>query len=154
RRDHPGRAGRVNAPVAARRVENTGGITAPARRDAGAVAMSLRPPTLWLLSLREARRRPWRTLLTLLGVGLGVATFLALSAGARTTRDAYAAMFRAAAGRASLEVVADGRRPFASDLGALAATPDVAAAVPVVRQPSALILPDGPVAVLALAVDP
>src|SRR5438552_11732484 len=67
-----------------------------------------RTPTLWKYTTREVQRHPGRTLLTLLGIVIGVATVVAVTATTRATRRSYRAMFEAVGGRAALEVVAPG----------------------------------------------
>ncbi|MBI1914172.1 MAG: ABC transporter permease [Planctomycetes bacterium] len=71
-----------------------------------------RTPTLWKYTTREVQRRPGRTLLTLAGIVIGVATVVAILATTRATRRSYRAMYEAVGGRASLEVVAVGQGGF------------------------------------------
>ena len=61
---------------------------------------------------REFVRRPGRTLLTLAGIVIGVAGVFAIALTVNTTRHAYQQMFADLAGRAELEVVADGGSGF------------------------------------------
>lgn len=68
--------------------------------------------TLWKYSVREVQRRPGRTLLTLAGIVIGVATVVAVTATIRATRQSYRAMFDEVGGKASLEVVAPGQGGF------------------------------------------
>jgi putative ABC transport system permease protein len=69
-------------------------------------------PTLWKYTTREVQRRPGRTLLTLAGIVIGVATVVAITATTRATRRSYRAMYEAVGGRAALEVVAVGQGGF------------------------------------------
>src|SRR5215472_10042309 len=69
-------------------------------------------PTLWRYTAREIQRRPGRTLLTLLGIVIGVAASVAITVTVQTTRRAHRDMFEALTGRASLEVVAEGMGGF------------------------------------------
>jgi putative ABC transport system permease protein len=114
-----------------------------------------RSATLWKLALRQMRRRPARTALTLLGLVIGVATLVAVSLTTQAVRRAYGSMFEAITGRASLEVVAEGLGNFDPALAsAMAAVPGVKAAVPVVQMSAVVVGPAGPVPVLILGVDP
>jgi putative ABC transport system permease protein len=111
--------------------------------------------TLSSYTAREMRRHSGRTLLTLLGIVLGVAAVVAISVTAATTHRAYADMFGALAGRAALEVVSDGLGGFQAELvPQLGAAPSVRTAVPVVQTPTALLGEAGAVPVLVLGVDP
>jgi putative ABC transport system permease protein len=116
--------------------------------------MTWQPPMLWRYTLREVWRRPGRAALTLLGLVIGVAVFVALTTGPRALAVVFRDLFQALAGRATLEVVAAGDAPFAPDLPALRAVPGVRAAVPVVQTPVGLATPAGPLPLLAVAVDP
>jgi putative ABC transport system permease protein len=112
-------------------------------------------PTLWKITAREMQRRPGRTLLTLLGIVLGVAAVVAISGTSAATHSAYREMFAAVAGRASLEVVAEGLGGFDEALvPQLRTVPGVKAAVPVVQTPAALLGPSGGASVLVLGLDP
>src|SRR5438067_1380819 len=96
-------------------------------------------PTLWKYTSGEMRRRPGRTLLTLLGIVIGVAAVVAIEVTTETTRRAHGEMFEAISGRAALEVVAEGLGGFDQALvNRLAAVPGIRAAVPVVQTPAAL----------------
>jgi putative ABC transport system permease protein len=112
-------------------------------------------PFAWRYTLREVRRRPVRSLLTLLGIALGVMTTAAVTTCSQATQDAYAGMFRSAAGRATLELRSlDGATPFTGPLDQVAAVEGVGAAVGVVQSPAGLLGRDGPVPLLVLGVDP
>src|SRR5215470_4893795 len=74
-----------------------------------------RTPTLWKYTTREVQRRPGRTLLTLAGIVIGVATVVAITATTRATRRSYRAMYEAVGGRAALEVVAVGQGGFVAE---------------------------------------
>src|SRR6266576_3164015 len=67
-----------------------------------------RAPTLWKYTTREVQRRPGRTLLTLAGIVIGVATVVAITATTRASRRSYQEMYEAVGGKAALEVVARG----------------------------------------------
>ncbi len=110
---------------------------------------------LWSYSLRELRRRPARTVLTLLGLVIGVGAFVSIGLTARTAREATHAMFDGLAGKAELEIVAAGGGGFdAQTASEVADTHGVRAAVPLVVSPVALLGPRGPVTILALGIDP
>src|SRR6516165_4363693 len=110
--------------------------------------------TLWKYTLSEMRRRPGRTLLTLIGIVLGVATVVSISLTAASTRRAYGRMFESLAARASLEVVAEGLGDFDASLAEkLGSIPGVKAVAPVVHAPTALLGRSGNVSVLVLGVE-
>jgi putative ABC transport system permease protein len=111
--------------------------------------------TLWKYALRQLIRRPGRTLLTLVGIVLGVAAILGVSITTRTTRSAYHDMFEAVTDRAALEVVAEGLGAFDEAVAArLQGAAGVKAAVPVIQLSAALIGKSGPTPVLVLGADP
>src|SRR5262249_58300735 len=108
---------------------------------------------LWTAARRELSRRPGRTALTLAGIAVGVAAFVAIATGSRVTQAAYGDMFAAVAGRAALEVVAPDQLPFKPDLDSLKSLGHVEP-IPIVQAPSALRTASGPVPLLVMAVDP
>jgi putative ABC transport system permease protein len=111
--------------------------------------------TLWKYTLREGQRRPGRTLLTLGGIVIGVATFVAIALATRTTRHAYRDMFDALGGRATLEVVSEVHDEFDPDVAErLRKTHGVRQALPVVQCPAVVTGRGGPLTVLVLGVDP
>jgi putative ABC transport system permease protein len=117
--------------------------------------MTLYSPTLSCYALRQMLRRPGRTLFTLLGIAVGVATIVAVNLTTQTTRGAYREMFLAVTGKASLEVVAEGFGGFDAALaGRLGDVPGVKAALPVIQTPAALVSASGPIPVLVLGIDP
>jgi putative ABC transport system permease protein len=63
-------------------------------------------------TVREVQRRPARTLLTLLGTALGLATVVAVGLTVPTVRRGYRELFDAATGGTALEVTAAGLAPF------------------------------------------
>ena len=110
--------------------------------------------TLHRYTLGVMRRRPGRTLLTLAGIAIGVATIVGISVSVATTGRAYQDLFETVAGKAALEVVAEGYGPF--DAGAAeiaAACPGVAAASPTAQAYAALPATGGGGVVLVLGVD-
>ncbi len=112
-------------------------------------------PVLWKLSVGEIRRRPGRASLTLLGIVIGVAAAVAISATVQTARSVHRDMFENLTGRASLEVVAGGLGGF--DAGVtedLAAVPGIQSAVPVVQTPAAVIGKSGATPVMCIGIDP
>ncbi len=94
---------------------------------------------LWKFSLREVRKHPLRAMLTLAGVAIGVGAAVAVLVCVKSTRLAYAEMFRTTTGNADLEVVAEGGGNV--DLRALPIVGEsagVAAAVPVISKGTTL----------------
>src|SRR5262245_24669714 len=116
----------------------------------------LRTPTLWKYTTREVQRRPGRTLMTLAGIVIGVASVVATIATTRATRRSYRAMHEAVGGRAALEVVAPGGGGF--DPGAVyeavSKLNDVEAAVGVIQTRAGLVEGGGITPVLVLGADP
>lgn len=111
-------------------------------------------PTLWRFTTGEMRRRPGRTLLTLFGIVIGVAAVFAITLTTGATRRAYRDMFEAIAGRAALEVVAEGLGGFDEQVRELlTVVPHVKEVVPVVQIPS-VILGARAIPVLVLGIDP
>jgi putative ABC transport system permease protein len=100
------------------------------------------------------QRRPGRTLLTLLGIVIGVAAAVAVWVSIRTARRAHRDMFEALTGRAALEVVAEGLGPFdPRKVAFLDRLADVKAAVPAFQTPAAVVGPGGAVPVVVLGID-
>ncbi len=117
--------------------------------------MNWKYPTLWKYTAREVQRRPGRTVLTLLGIVIGVAGVVATGVMLHAMRHAYRDVFETATGRAALEVVAEGYTGFDADVAvSLEAVPGVRAALPVIQSPAALTSAAGTQAVLVLGVDP
>ena len=117
--------------------------------------MSWTSPTFWKYATRPMLRRPGRTLLTLFGIALGVATIVAVTLTTQATHSAYHEMFAAVTGRASLEVVAEGFGGFDDAVAArLNNVPGIKAAVPVIQSPAALVGKSGPAPVLVIGIDP
>lgn len=108
-----------------------------------------------LQALREARRRPSRPLLALLGVVLGVAALVAIVISTRGAREAYRRVYATLAGTAALEVVAEGAAGVDPALsGVLAALPGVRAVLPIVQGSAALVAPGPRTPVFVLGVVP
>jgi putative ABC transport system permease protein len=94
-------------------------------------------------------------LLTLLGIGIGVATIVAVDLTADTTIHAYRNMFAQITDRAALEIVTPGLGGFDADaVGDVAAIPGIKAIIPVLQQPGALVGSSGPLPILILGIDP
>ncbi|MAG58286.1 MAG: hypothetical protein CMJ83_18520 [Planctomycetes bacterium] len=109
----------------------------------------------WSYSLRELRRRPLRSGLTLTGITIGVAAMLSIAITIETTRRAYGDMYTTLAGRAALEVVAIGDGGFdAALVDQLSGTDGVAVAAPVVQMPAVMIGPKGRLVVMVIGIDP
>ncbi len=106
------------------------------------------------LSLKELRRRPGRSLLTLLGITVGVATVVAVPTSLENTRAAFGSMFADATGDAALEVVAEGLGGFDPRIAERIANAEgVVEARPVVQSAAALVGDRGPVPILVLGHD-
>lgn len=71
---------------------------------------------LWRLSWKEFCSRPLRTLLTLSSIVIGVGAVVAVALAKENTRAAQKSMLKAVAGRASLEVQAEGGSPFDQEI--------------------------------------
>lgn len=111
-------------------------------------------PTLWKYTSGEMRRRPGRTLLMLLGIVLGVGAIVAVTLTTDATRRSYRDMFENAAGKAALEIVAEGQGGFEASDADLAGLDGIRAAVPVIQAPAALTTADGNVLALVVGIDP
>ncbi len=112
-------------------------------------------PFPWRYTIREVRRRPLRSALTLVGIVLGVAAVAAIGFAAEATRGGYAGMYRLLGGQAQVEVVpATGQGAMPPALDVLEKIPGVEAAAPVVLAPTSLLTTGGPEPILALGVDP
>jgi putative ABC transport system permease protein len=117
--------------------------------------MSVRYPTLWKYTAREMQRRPGRAFLTLLGIVLGVAAVVSISVTTASTEHAYREMFESVAGRAGLEVVAQGLGAFDGTIAKrLESIEGVKAAIPMVRTPAVLLGTSGGTGVLVVGLDP
>ncbi len=109
----------------------------------------------WIVATSEMRRRPGRTLLTLLSVSIGVAAVLAVWLAMDNTRNGWQQLYETVGGRAALEVQAQTGESFAPEvLDLLAKTPGIRAAVPAIQRPTVLYAGPKRVRVLALGVDP
>lgn len=108
-----------------------------------------------LEALREARRRPSRPALALLGVVLGVAALVAIVISTRGAREAYRRVYATLAGTAALEVVADGTGGVSPALaGALEELAGVRAVLPIVQGSAALVAPGPRTPMFVLGVVP
>jgi putative ABC transport system permease protein len=106
------------------------------------------------LSLREAQRRPGRSLLTLLGIALGLATLVATRLTIRTVHSAYRDLFDSTGGSATLEVMASGGGSFDPEIAApLASVPGVRAVIPHVQGVAAVAGLRGNVSVPVVGMD-
>ena len=110
--------------------------------------------TFWKLALRELVRRPGRTVLTCLGIVIGVAAIIAIPLSVESTNQAFTSMFDTLAGRAELEIVREGLGGFDPSIeAAITSIPGVEAAVPVVQSSVAIATRAGPTTVLILGID-
>ena len=95
------------------------------------------------LSLRHATRAPFLSLMTILGIALGVGAFLAIRISSYTAFRSFQAAVDAVAGPANLEVVGDAATGVPEELfprvvaapGVREATPVVLAQVPLADRP-------------------
>ena len=93
----------------------------------------------WKFTLRELNRHPGRAVLTLLSVVLAIAAVVAVNVSSATTRRAYQEMYASLAGRAALEIVAEGGGMYEeSVVTPMADIAGVKAAVPLFIQPTTL----------------
>jgi putative ABC transport system permease protein len=105
-------------------------------------------------TLRELRRRPARTLLTILGVAIGVAVLSATVVAIRGARLAYRELYEHVAGRDCLEVVAPGQAGFdPAAAGRFAAVPGVGAVVRRIVANAAVVATGGASPALVVATD-
>lgn len=119
------------------------------------MANPFRAPLLWRYTAAEVRRRPGRSLLTLLGIVIGVASTVAITISIQTASGAHRDLYDTVGGRAALEVVAPGLEGLDENLcERLAKVPGVKAAVPLIQSPAALVGRSGPVPVMVLGIDP
>ena len=102
----------------------------------------------------ELVRRPGRTLLTLLGIVIGVGGVFAISLTVNTTRGAYRQMFADLTGRASLEVVAEGGGGFdPSILSEITSVPGIRSAEPTVQMFGGIVTGLVPLPVMVVGTD-
>jgi putative ABC transport system permease protein len=110
---------------------------------------------LWSYTWRELLRRPGRSMLTLTGIVLAVAAIVSVTSVTDSTRQAYRDMFSAVTGNAALEVVSAGQSGFDPAVAdTVSEVEGVAAVVPVVQTPAALVHEGARVVVLVLGIDP
>jgi putative ABC transport system permease protein len=110
---------------------------------------------LWTYTTREARRRPGRTLLTLLGISLGLATVVATRLTIHTAHLAYGELFADAAGGTALEITSAGQGGFDGGFApALASIPGVRGVIPRIQGAAALVGKAGSVSVPVQGVEP
>ncbi len=89
----------------------------------------------WRLSWREFRRRPARTLLTLLSIVIGVAAVLAVSLAISNTRVAQKSMLQSVVGQTHFEVYAEGGVLFDQSIVAkIREVPGLKLVTPVIRR--------------------
>ncbi len=110
---------------------------------------------LWKFTLREVKSRPGRATLTLLSIVIGVAAVVAVTVSTATTHQACQEMYERVAGRAALEVAAEGAGFFSDDVvRRIEQVPGVKAAVPSVQKISALWHKNNHVRLLVMGIDP
>jgi putative ABC transport system permease protein len=110
--------------------------------------------TIWIYTLRELRRRPGRTVLTFLGIALGLAVIVATRLAIQTARAAYGDMADGLAGQPALEVVSTAQGVFDADWAdTLRGVPGVAAILPCLDGVVALASNRGNLSVRLLGID-
>ncbi len=111
--------------------------------------------SLWTYSVRETLRRPGRTLLTLLGIAVGLAVVVATRLTIDSAHRAYRDLSGGVGGRAALEVTAPGLAAFDGEFApALAALPGVRTVIPRVQGMAAVSAGRGSAPVRVLGIDP
>ncbi|MCA9135806.1 MAG: ABC transporter permease [Planctomycetales bacterium] len=107
------------------------------------------------LALREILREPRRTLLTLLGITIGVAAIVAVSLTARSSDEAFSGMYRSLAREAGLEITSvDGSSMEQSILESVIGVPGVQLATGQVQRQSLMTFRDRRIKILLLGIDP
>ena len=107
------------------------------------------------LNLRHLREKKLRTLLTLAGVGAGVALVFSISVINATLLSSFRSSIRDLAGSADVEVAAPDQTGLPDDdVAVVASVEGVERAVPVVRQITRISGPDGSERILVLGVTP
>ena len=110
---------------------------------------------LWKLTLREVRLHPGRALLTLLSIIIGVAAVVAVALATTATREAYQHMYESVAGRAALEVAAEGGGAFPDSVASLLKNlPGLKAVEPSFQTLTVLYHKGARYRMLAMGVDP
>jgi putative ABC transport system permease protein len=109
----------------------------------------------WRYTLRELRRRPARTLLTILGVAIGVAVLSAAVVTIRGARLAYRELYERVAGRGCLELVMPGQTGFDPVVAVcFASVPGIRSVRPRIVANAAVVAADGASPALLIAADP
>jgi putative ABC transport system permease protein len=109
----------------------------------------------WKIGWREIRKRPGRSLLTVLSIVIGVAAVVAVTMATSSTQRAFDQMFQSVAGRTSLEVTSASGSNFDENVEALiSGIPGVAAVAPVIQQPTVMWFHKRQARLLSLGMDP
>jgi len=109
--------------------------------------------TLRRYMFREVLRRPGRTVLTLVGIVIGVQALVAIPLAIESTRDTHRELYEGLAGHAALEVVPSGAGGFAAELAVqLEALEDVEAAVPVIQSTAMIATRTGVMPIMTLGI--
>jgi putative ABC transport system permease protein len=110
---------------------------------------------LWKFTIRELKNRPGRAALTLLSIIIAVSAVVAVNVSSSTTRRAYEEMYAKLAGRAALEVIAEGGAAYDEAIVAkLEQVPGVKTAVPIFRGPAKLFRKTGKLLFFVMGIDP
>jgi putative ABC transport system permease protein len=110
---------------------------------------------LWKFTLRELKNRPGRATLTLLSIIIAVSAVVAVNVSSSTTRRAYEEMYAKLAGRAALEVIAEGGGAYdEATVAQLEKVPGVKTAVPIFRGHAKLFRKTGRLLFFVMGIDP
>ena len=110
---------------------------------------------IWRLIVRDLRRHPGRSTLTLLSIAIGIASVIAVSLATATTRQAYQRMYEEIAGRAALQITAPANATFPQEVAEkIARVPGVQAAVPSYQRATRIIFEHKWLALIAMGIDP
>ncbi|HEY8424558.1 MAG TPA: ABC transporter permease [Limnochordales bacterium] len=108
-----------------------------------------------LYTLRQWRKRPGRTALTLAAIAVGVALVMAVAVLTASIERSYTVLLSGLAGRASVQVTADSPTGFALEaLEVVEQVPGVAVAAPVVRARALLMADEGEQLAILYGIDP
>ena len=109
----------------------------------------------WRLIVRDLRRHPGRSTLTLLSIAIGIASVIAASLSTATTRQAYQRMYEEIAGRAALQITAQANETFSQEVAEkIARVPGVRAAVPSYQRATKIIFEHKRLVLIAMGIDP
>jgi len=109
----------------------------------------------WKFVLREMRKRPGRTILTLLSIVIGVSAIVAVRLATNATHESYTQMFSSVNGRATLQIISSTGTAIPESLvEKVASINGVQIATPVLRRGAVLFLGKKKSRVYLLGVEP